>query len=229
MKIKYDFHVHSALSPCADNDMTPVNIVAYAKMNGLDMVAIADHNAIENVEVGILAGEFYGVTVVPAIEVQTVEDIHVLCLFETFDNLKAFYETLEMPPIKNKPDIFGEQLILNEDDEIVAYKENLLLVSCTVSSAELPTKVAEFGGIAVAAHIEREANGMLQILGAIESGYTVVELSTRATDTEVESYRKKYKVLVDSDAHTLESIGMKSELELDDNTIKSLFRYLKGE
>ena len=85
MKIKYDFHIHSALSPCADNDMTPVNIVAYAKFNGLDMIAVADHNAIENVETAIAAGKAYGVTVVPAVEVQTAEDIHVLCLFKTFE------------------------------------------------------------------------------------------------------------------------------------------------
>ena len=82
MKIKYDLHVHSALSPCADNDMTPVNVVAYAKLNGLDMVAISDHNAIGNVEVALKAGEAFGITVVPAIEVQTLEDIHILCLFK---------------------------------------------------------------------------------------------------------------------------------------------------
>ena len=92
MKIKYDFHIHSALSPCADNDMTPVNIVAYAKFNGLDMIAVADHNAIENVETAIAAGKAYGVTVVPAVEVQTAEDIHVLCLFKTFEQLKNFVQ-----------------------------------------------------------------------------------------------------------------------------------------
>ena len=228
MKIKYDFHIHSALSPCAENDMTPVNIVAYAKLNGLDMIAIADHNAIHNVEVGIKAGEFYGVTVVPAIEVQTSEEIHVLCLFERFSNLKAFYETLELPKIKNQPEIFGEQLILDEDDNIIGQHENLLLLSTTVSSSNLPKIVHDYSGVAIPAHIDREANGMLQILGVIESGYNVIELSTKATKEEIKSYQKKYKVLVDSDAHTLESIGKDSEMDLDENSTEALLKYLRG-
>lgn len=90
MKIKYDLHVHSALSPCADDDMTPATIVGYAKLSGLDAVAVSDHNAIGNVAVALAAGEAYGVCVVPAMELQTAEDIHVLCLFDTLAHLTAF-------------------------------------------------------------------------------------------------------------------------------------------
>lgn len=226
MLVRYDLHIHSALSPCAENDMTPVNIVAYAKLNGLDMVAISDHNAIQNVEVALKAGEAFGVTVVPAIEVQTAEDIHVLCLFETYADLKAFYAGLEFAKIKNKPEIFGEQLILDEDDNVVGQLEDLLLVSSTVSSRALPDLAREYGGVAVAAHIDRDANGMVQILGDVEESYYAVELSDKATEKEIKKYKEKYNVLIDSDAHTLESIGKTGVVDLEENSARALIAYL---
>ena len=226
MLVRYDLHIHSALSPCAENDMTPVNIVAYAKLNGLDMVAISDHNAIQNVEVALKAGEAFGVTVVPAIEVQTAEDIHVLCLFETYADLKAFYAGLEFAKIKNKPEIFGEQLILDEDDNVVGQLEDLLLVSSTVSSRALPDLARKYGGVAVAAHIDRDANGMVQILGDVEESYYAVELSDKATEKEIKKYKEKYNVLIDSDAHTLESIGKTGVVDLEENSARALIAYL---
>ena len=226
MLVRYDLHIHSALSPCADNDMTPVTIVAYAALNGVDMVAISDHNAINNVEVAQKAGEAFGVVVVPAIEVQTAEDVHVLCLFRTFADLKAFHSSLEFAKVKNRPEIFGEQLILDEDDNVVGTLEDLLLVSSTVSSSELPALAKKYNGVAIAAHIDREANGMVQILGDVEEEYSVVELSTRASEDERAKYAQKYKVIVDSDAHTLESIGMDSVIDLPAKTVDALIDYL---
>ena len=226
MLVRYDLHIHSALSPCADNDMTPVTIVAYAALNGVDMVAISDHNAINNVEVAQKAGEAFGVVVVPAIEVQTAEDVHVLCLFRTFADLKAFHSSLEFAKVKNRPEIFGEQLILDEDDNVVGTLEDLLLVSSTVSSSELPALAKKYNGVAIAAHIDREANGMVQILGDVEEEYSVVELSTRASEEERAKYAQKYKVIVDSDAHTLESIGMDSVIDLPAKTVDALIDYL---
>ena len=115
----YDLHIHSALSPCAENDMTPVTIVGLAKLNGLDFVAISDHNSIKNVEVAMAAGQFYGINVVPAMELQTNEDIHILCLFRNFEGLKSFYSEINFSTRLNKPKIFGEQRIIDEDDNIV--------------------------------------------------------------------------------------------------------------
>ena len=228
MKIKYDLHVHSALSPCADNDMTPVNVVAYAKLNGLDMVAISDHNAIGNVEVALKAGEAFGITVVPAIEVQTLEDIHILCLFKNYVSLKAFYETLTLPTIKNQKDIFGDQLVFDEDDNVISTYENLLLVSADVSSYDLPKLVKSMEGIAIPAHIDRDENGMLSILGVVEDVYDVVEFSLKANKEIIENYKKEYKILINSDAHTLFDIGKDNVIELRENSIEALFEYLRG-
>ena len=142
MKICYDLHIHSALSPCAENDMTPINIVAKASACGLEMLSITDHNAIDNVASAMLVGEALGVTVVPGIEVQTSEEIHFVCYFETFDDLKNFYKNLSFVVVKNRPDIFGEQLIINEDDEIVGSVERLLITSSNTSESDI-SKLAE--------------------------------------------------------------------------------------
>ncbi|HKL93961.1 MAG TPA: phosphoesterase [Clostridia bacterium] len=229
MQIKYDFHIHSGLSPCADKDMTPVTIVGWAKLNSIDMIAIADHNSILNVEVAMRAGEKFGVIVVPAMELQTAEEIHILCLFETFENLKKFYEKLCFLHIKNRPDLYGEQFVFDEDDNIVGSVEDLLLTSAIIDSYEVKPLVESFGGVAIPAHIDREANGMVQILGTVTDEFDIVELSSKATKEEIETYEKKYRVIVDSDAHSLEQIYGRSTVMLEEKTLSALFRWLKAE
>ena len=93
MKVYYDLHIHSALSPCASDDMTPLNIVAMASVKGLDVIAINDHNSIENVAAAMECGRDFDVMGIPSMEVQTAEDIHVLPMFEDFSTLKAFHDT----------------------------------------------------------------------------------------------------------------------------------------
>ncbi|MDD4839706.1 MAG: PHP domain-containing protein [Clostridia bacterium] len=228
MQVRYDFHIHSGLSPCSENDMTPSNIVGFAKLIGIDMIAISDHNAIGNVEVAMKIGDAFGVVVVPAIELQTSEEIHILCLFETFENLKKFHEKLCFLRIKNRPDLYGQQYLFDEDDNITGSPEDLLLTSSTLSSQQVKPLVESFDGIAIPAHIDREANGMVQILGTVTDEFDIVELSTKASSDEVAKYQKKYKVLIDSDAHMLSQISGESELTLADKTVPALFNYLRG-
>lgn len=231
MKVKYDFHIHSGLSPCAENDMTPCNIVGFAKLNDLDMIAIADHNSIGNIETAQKIGESFGVTVVPGIELQTAEDIHILCLFEGIEGLKGFYDSIEFIDIKNKPDIFGNQLLFDEEDQIIGEETRLLLNASKISCTDVKELADRFNGIAIPAHIDRDENGMIAILGCVTKEFNVVELSKRVTKSEIESYRKKYKVIIDSDAHTLLDIANgegENVLELPENSAKALIKYLKS-
>ena len=228
MKVRYDFHIHSGLSPCAEDDMTPVTIVGYAALSGIDMVAIADHNAIANVRVAMRAGEAYDVIVVPAMELQTLEDIHILCLFRTLEELEAFYNSLEFIEIDNEVEIFGNQNIYDEDDEILGTERRLLLNSAKIPSFEVKRRVESFGGIAIPAHIDREGNSMLYILGAVTDEFDVVELSTKAEDEIINEYGQTHKVIIDSDAHTLDRISLRSEIELSERSIDGLWKYLKG-
>ncbi len=206
MKIKYDLHVHSALSPCADDDMTPVTIVGYAKLSGLDAVAVSDHNAIGNVAVALAAGEAYGVCVVPAMELQTAEDIHVLCLFDTLAHLTAFFEAIDFPKIGNRADIFGNQLLYDEDDNVVGNEPRLLHIGANIAVDDVPKLAKKFGGVAVAAHVDREENSMLQVLGEVIDEYAAVELSKHATDEHKRLVADKI-VITNSDAHWLDRIG----------------------
>ncbi|MEG1663320.1 MAG: phosphoesterase [Clostridia bacterium] len=228
MKYHYDLHIHSALSPCAEKDMTPVTIVGQAKLSGLDFVAVSDHNSIKNVEVAIAAGEAYGILVVPAMELQTSEDIHLLCLFPTFDKLRAFYDSISFSTMKNRAEIFGEQQILDEDDNIVGFEDTMLLDSAKISSEQVPKLASKFDGVAVPAHIDREANSMLQILGAITSEFKSVELSTKASSEDLRYWSEKFRVLVDSDSHMLETMSTKGEVELPNCSIDALLDYIKG-
>lgn len=227
MLVKYDLHIHSALSPCADDDMTPANIVGLAALNGLDMVAIADHNAIANVQVAVDVGNAYGVTVVPAIELQTAEDIHVLCLFKTVDALQDFYDQITFLPLQNNAEIFGNQLIMDEDDNVIATESRMLLVASGISVDELPYLCHKHGGIAIAAHIDREENGMVQILGSVTQGYGVVEYSYHANSL-FRSHYSQYAYVINSDAHTLADIGKAgASMELQQNTAACLIDTLK--
>ena len=117
--VSYDLHLHSCLSPCGDMDMTPCNIAGMACVNGLELVALTDHNTVDNCPAFFKACEQYGVVPVAGMELTTAEDIHLLCLFETLDEALAFGTAVKdhRMKIKNRVEIFGEQPILNERDE----------------------------------------------------------------------------------------------------------------
>ncbi len=225
-KYRYDLHLHSALSPCADDDMTPVNIVATASALGIDIVAIADHNAIANVEAAMEIGEALGVTVVPAFELQTNEDLHLLCLLPTLEKLREFYGAISFTTLKNREDIFGRQLIVNSDDEIVGKEDRLLLTGANISEHEAQELIKEYGGVCVPAHVDRDSFGMIAVLGDIPSYYKAVEYSC---DGENAPNLKEVFILHSSDAHTLDSIGRGTHfLELSAPTAVALINLLEN-
>lgn len=228
MRIRYDLHVHSALSPCADDNMSPVMIVGYAKLAELDAVAVADHNAIGNVEVAVAAGKAYGVCVVPAMELQTAEDIHVLCLFDTFEHLSAFYDTLEFPKLRNKPEVFGNQLLYDEDDNVVGTEPRLLHIGANIAVENVPFLAERYGGVAVAAHVDREENGMVAVLGRVIDEYSVAELSLHAEERHKQLVLGK-SVITNSDAHWLERIGKANgTLDVTELTPEGVIRAIKS-
>ncbi len=225
-RYRYDLHLHSALSPCADDDMTPVNIVATASALGIDIVAIADHNAIKNVEAAMEIGEALGVTVVPAFELQTNEDLHLLCLFPDYERLEAFYKEIKFTSLKNREDIFGRQLIINSDDEIVGKEETLLLTGAEISENEAYVLSKLYNGVCVPAHVDRDSFGMIAVLGGIPPYYKAVEYSCDGGETPA---LDDVFILHDSDAHTLDSIGRGSHfLDLEEPTAVALITLLEN-
>ena len=220
----YDLHIHSCLSPCADNDMTPNNIAGMAVLAGLNIVALTDHNTCKNCPAFYEAAKKNGLIPVAGMELTTAEDIHLVCLFPTLEQAMAFDKTVDAQRIRieNRPDIFGEQWILNAQDEPIG-SEPFLLSHATQLTIEQGTALCrEMGGVCYPAHVDREANGVIAVLGVFpdEPVYTCAEFH----DAENESaYLEQYpnlrdKVLVtSSDAHYLWDIRDKSAFfELDD-------------
>ena len=229
MKCYYDLHIHSCLSPCGDMDMTPHSIAGMSYINGLDIIAVADHNTARNIRAVKKAAEEYGVFVMPAIEAESAENVHLLCLFPSVEAAEEMGEKLEshLPPIKNRPDIFGEQWVMNEKDEKQGEIDVLLINATDLSINEIKADVEKLGGICIAAHIDREKNGIVAILGCVpeELSFSALELSRKAEDYEKDG---KYKYISDSDAHILTDISEKVNfLELNEISAEEILKILR--
>lgn len=229
MKCYYDFHIHSCLSPCADMDMTPHSIAGMSYINGLNAIAVADHNTARNIRAVTKAAGQYGVCVVPGIEAESAENVHLLCLFPTIEAAEDMGALLEehLPPIKNRPDIFGEQWIMNECDEKVGEIEKLLINATDLMIEQIKKEAEDRGGVCIAAHIDREKNGIVATLGCVPDylGFSTLELSRKAADYEKNG---EYRYISDSDAHVLTDISEKVNfLELDEITPAEIIKKLK--
>ena len=214
----YDFHVHSCLSPCGDADNTPNSLAGMAFLNGVRIMALTDHNSSRNCPAFFAAARRYGIVPIAGMELTTSEDIHAVCLFETLEDALAFNDEVDTRRIrvKNREDIFGEQLILDEEDNVVAHEEDLLINATTIALDEAPQLAAQYGGICYPAHIDRPANGAIEILGDFPHyvGFHLAELHDKGNRDE---YVRKYglegiRLLFSSDAHYLDQLR-----EEDDN------------
>lgn len=238
-----DLHIHSCLSPCADNDMTPYNIAGMAALNGLDVIALTDHNSCGNCEAFFNACALYGTIPVPGAEITTAEDIHISALFETLEAAKAFDEELDFykPKTENRPEIFGDQLYTGLNDEPRGTEKRLLIAATSLDLESAVKLVRKHGGVAYPAHIDREANGIISILGTIppEPEFTCAEFRE---EKNIAEYSRKHKILekmsfvCGSDAHHLWDIAEASffeELECEpnseDSVRKELLKKLRAE
>lgn len=209
----YDFHVHSCLSPCGDDDMTPNNMVNMAALLGCEIMAITDHNSCKNAPAAMAAGEKAGVLVVPGMELCTAEEAHVICLFESLEGAMAFgdYVYEHMPPMKNRPEIFGNQLILDSEDRVIGREERLLISATDISADQVVALTAEFGGAAFPAHIDKDSYSIVASLGSLpeEAGFQTIEITAGCDRTAFLNRHPEIKskqILTDSDAHYLENL-----------------------
>ena len=214
MALTYDFHIHSCLSPCGDADMTPGNIVGMAVVKGLEAIAITDHNSCKNCEAAMKIGDAYGITVIPGMELTTMEEVHVVCLFPTLDKAMAFDEYVyeRLLDIPNEEDIFGKQEICNEEDEVIGKVEKLLINATSISFDDVFDLMQEFDGVMIPAHIDKQSNSLLGNLGFVppDSRFTTVEVKDMKKLHSLQKdnpYLLKCRVISDSDAHYLPDIN----------------------
>ena len=210
----YDLHIQSCLSPCGDNDNTPANIAGMASLKGLQILALTDHNTCGNCPAFFKACKAFGIIPVPGMELTTAEDIHLVCLFPSletamdFDALVRTHRVL----IPNRPAIFGDQLLMDENDRVIGQEEHLLINATDLSLEQAVPLVRQAGGVVYPAHIDREANGIIAVLGTFpeQPAFSCVEYydKTKRPGLEVRFpiLRGKPSV-VSSDAHYLGHIN----------------------
>ena len=212
-EFRCDLHIHTCLSPCADLDMYPTALIEKSLESGLDIIGICDHNASENVRYVMKASRGKPVHVFPGMEITSREEVHVIAFFENIDDLQKVQEVVYAALSgSNREEIFGCQAIVNESDEVEGFNDRLLIGSTRLSLQETVDTVHGFGGIAIAAHIDRESYSVLGQLGFIPSDirFDALEISRK---TGLKAARKRYPDLHDhtfiesSDAHFICDIG----------------------
>jgi len=203
-----DLHMHSCLSPCADDEMTPWNMVGMAKIKGLDVIAITDHNCALNAEDAMNAGREYGVAVIPGMEITTREEVHMLGYFYKLEDALAAGEEVyaHLPDVQNNPMLFGNQIIMRNGDTPSGTVEKLLINATDLSVEETCDLIRRHHGVPIPAHINRGSNGMIGALGLMPflPEYPVVEIYA-GVDCPKYASNGRF-ILHSSDAHRLEDI-----------------------
>lgn len=230
-----ELHVHTVLSPCGGVEMIPPLIVQKAVECGLNLIAITDHNSSENVSAVIKAAESYDLTVLPGMELQTEEEVHILCIFDSMDKLSNLQEIVnqKLPKIKNNSEFFGEQFIVDHTGGFIQRKEQLLINSTTLSFEEVFQAVDELDGLFIPAHINRQAFGLFYHLGFIPPGLDldVLEISRHISVEEaIEKYPqiKNYAIIQSGDVHYLDDFLGVNQFTIERPTISELKKAFKG-
>lgn len=236
MRLSYDLHLHSCLSPCGDADMLPSNIVGMAALKELDVIALTDHNSCRNCAAVMQLAEAYGVLAIPGMELCTEEEVHVVCLFPSLEAAEEFEVLVDqaMPPFPNRPDIFGRQQIADCDDNIIGEVPHLLINAAAIRFDDVHQLIAPFGGVIIPAHIDKSSNSLLSNLGMIpqDSRFVCYELAHPEKRAELEQqhpFLRSCRMITDSDAHYLQHIHEPEFfLEAKDKTIDAVLRALQS-
>lgn len=211
--LAYDLHIHSCLSPCGDADMTPGNIAGMAAVKKLDVIALTDHNSCKNCEAFMEFTKMYGIIGIPGMELCTLEEVHVICLFPTLEKALDFdkYVYHHLLDVPNNINIFGNQQICDKDDNVVMEELKLLITATDIPFLEVFDLVAEYDGIMFPAHLDKGSNSLLSNLGFIptDSKFGCAEIKDLNRSYEMVSknpYLNNCKIITNSDAHYLEQI-----------------------
>lgn len=232
-EFKADLHIHTCLSPCADNEMSPLKIAEQAKINKLDIIGICDHNSAENVTATRKIGEKEKITVIGGIEVASQEEVHILALFNNEKDLFEFQTVIyERLSGFNDEKIFGKQLIISENDEIVGSNNKLLIGATSLPVHKIVQSIHSLGGLAVASHIDRGRFSIISQLGYIPEGLPLdaLELSPDCDCRKMNLEDYGFPLVTFSDAHFPEDIGKSFTLFLmEEANIDEIRKALSGE
>jgi len=228
-KIRADLHMHTCLSPCGDSRMRATAIVRQAAQADLGMIGICDHNSAENAGAVMNAGARAGLPVIPGMEVTSQEEVHILGLFKTAEELmdlqRVVYKNL---PGENDREAFGPQLVIDDRDRVIGTNNRLLIGATTLSVEQVVGAIHQFGGLAIASHVDRERFGIIGQLGFIPEGLGLD--AVEVADASLREWDYAYPVVASSDAHYLEDIGRNSTcFAVEDASFEEIAGALKSE
>lgn len=234
-KFKAELHVHTVLSPCAAVEMIPPLIVEEALKKNIDIIAITDHNSIDNIQAVVEAAQGTSLHIIPGMELQTREEIHSLCLFDSFDQIKDFYEAIKnkFPQIKNNADYFGEQFVVDSTGEFISREDRLLITSSSLSLKAAWEEVEKRDGLLIPAHVNRTAFGLLPVLGFIPEDISleIIEISKHISFEKARGQYpdlERYHLIQGGDAHLLNDIQGWNEFSMLSPTLTEIRSALKG-
>jgi len=224
-----DLHLHTCLSPCAELDMHPQALVKQALEKKLDLIAISDHNASANVPYVMAAAAGKNIQIIPAMEITTREEVHLLALFETLSDLLQIQTIIDQHLFgENDETRFDVQAIVNEQGEVEGLNNQLLIGATDLAIDDIVSAIHQLEGLAIPAHIDRESFSVLSQLGFIDehSHFDALEIS-RLTGIKQGRIRygdlSRYPFLTSSDAHFLKDIGASAtRLLLEEPTFAEL-------
>jgi PHP family Zn ribbon phosphoesterase len=232
LKYSYDLHIHSALSSCAENSMTPNNIINMAKLQGLRIIAVCDHNSAANLPAIQKLAEKERILLVPGIEFESSEGIHLLCYFQTVKKAVEFSDMIltNMLARHNASRYRGAQLVMNEEDSVISSVGVYLGGPCGLSIQRAAEHVRNSGGLAVPSHVDRDYSGIIGVLSGIPDEYGFKTVEYYGSDEKFrKSLEAKYRVLKNSDAHWLERIGAGGDsLELPSLSVDAVLDELRN-
>jgi PHP family Zn ribbon phosphoesterase len=232
-----DFHIHSTLSPCGSLEMSPKKIVETAIQKGINFIAVTDHNAYKN---SIQISKFVERNLIHALygmEIQTSEEVHLLALFDSVEKVKEFGNIIyeHLPNVPNNPDYFGDQVVVDENEEIIKFEEKLLINSIDLNLDEVLNLVELYEGISILSHVNAAHFSIVSQLGFIPKNLKVeaveVLYNTEASKIKNEEIPgvSLYPVVTFSDAHYLEEIGRGYVVfNIEEPTVGEIKKALKG-
>jgi predicted metal-dependent phosphoesterase TrpH len=212
-QFRADLHLHTCLSPCAEEEMNPLAIVKQAKMKRLDVIGICDHNSTRNVAAVRHVGKKENLAVIGGIEVCSKEEVHILCLFDGEKGLQEMQLLIDQNLHgENNPELFGQQCLCDESDVIIGRETKLLIGATNLSVKEVVESIHQLGGLAIASHIDRDYFSLLSQLGFIPEGLELdaLEISSLHSALKLKDHLEEirdYPLVHFSDAHQLEQIG----------------------
>jgi len=231
IKYSYDLHIHSILSPCADELMTPNNILNMAMLKKLDFLAVTDHNTTKQLKVFEELIDSYDFIFIPGVEVTVKENFDVLCLFRSFEDATIFDNYLEKHLDGDWGTFTEENQVITDIYDGTVETFNKPLTSTNIPFQELLIETRKLDGAIILSHIDRSSHSALNVFKLDDIDFDAIEIQKHFRDEFLAKnpYVDKYKILFNSDSHTLMSISEEEfYLELEEKSIDAFFKFLKG-